>query len=473
VLADKPKVEMEDEIREKVGDSRRTRIVCRHGQPMDPADLEIANLASSKSIIVLAPEDSDKDTTVIKTLLAIIKGNGSAGLSQRIVAELAERKNLEVANIVTSGQSELMLSGELIARITAQTCRQSGLSVIYGDLLDFAGDEIYFQAEPGLVGQTFGEALHAYDDSAIIGLRPAGGHPLLNPPMDTCLSAGDELIAISQDDDTVAANATLPPAVDESLIQPAGRRPRAAEHTLLLGWNHRARVIIEELDRYIAPGSQLTVLADSPLAEVELADLTKRVQRMVCHFSRGDTTDRTVLDGLDLTPVDHVIVLATTRNRSQQQADAATLVTLLHLRDIADRHNLHFSIVSEILDIRTRDLAEGSRADDFIVSDRLASLVLAQISENKQLGAVFADLFGPSGSEIYLRPVADYVASGVEMNFHTVVEAARRRGQVAIGYRVRADSRQSARNYGVVLNPVKSSRLSFAKDDQVVVLAED
>ena len=241
----------------------------------------------------------------------------------------------------------------------------------------------------------------------------------------------------------------------------------------MLGWNHRARVIIEELDRYISAGSELLVYADLPLAEAELSDLTGRLSRLRCSYSPGDTTDRSLLDSIDLRAVDHVIVLANTRSRSQQQADAATLVTLLHLRDIADKQDLHFSIVSEILDIRTRDLAEGPRADDFIVSDRLASLVLAQISENKQLGAVFADLFGTGGSEIYLRSVGEYVDPAAATDFHTLVEAARRRNEVAIGYRIRSQARRSGRNYGVVLNPVKSEPIRFDADDQIIVLAEE
>ena len=36
-------------------------------------------------------------------------------------------------------------------------------------------------------------------------------------------------------------------------------------------------------------------------------------------------------------------------------------------------------------DINNRSLAEVTQADDFIVSDKLVSLMLAQVSENKKL----------------------------------------------------------------------------------------
>jgi hypothetical protein len=77
-----------------------------------------------------------------------------------------------------------MQTGDLIARV-AQTSRQSGLSVVYTELMDFGGDEIYFKHEPALSGKTFGEALLAYEDSSVMGIRKSDGTVLLSPAMDT------------------------------------------------------------------------------------------------------------------------------------------------------------------------------------------------------------------------------------------------------------------------------------------------
>ena len=55
VLADKDKVEMEDEIRDKVGNLRNTKVICRKGNPNDLVDLGISNPHQAKSIIILAP----------------------------------------------------------------------------------------------------------------------------------------------------------------------------------------------------------------------------------------------------------------------------------------------------------------------------------------------------------------------------------------------------------------------------------
>jgi hypothetical protein len=155
-----------------------------------------------------------------------------------------------------------------------------------------------------------------------------------------------------------------------------------------------------------------------------------------------------------------------------RDAGARTLMTLLHLRDIAEKSKHAFSIVSEMLDVRDRALAEVTRADDFIVGDRLVALLIAQVSENKELNAVFQDLFDPEGSEIYLKLASNYVAIGTPVSFYTVVESARRRGEVAIGYRRKALAGDASKAYGVVVNPDKSEKIVFKQWDRIVVISE-
>jgi voltage-gated potassium channel Kch len=472
ILGDKDKVGMEDEIRDKVGDAGRTRIVCRRGSPMEMTDLGIVSLQTAKSIIILSSEADAPDSGVIKTMLAITNSPNRRSEPYHMVAEIRDPKNMAVARIVGQDEVELVLTGDLIARITAQTCLQSGLSVVYTELLDFAGDEIYLKAEPGLVGKTFGEALLAYEDSAVLGLSPAGGSPKLNLPMNTRIQDGDEIIAISQDDHTVVLSGLTDLGIDDKAIRTTRRVEPAPESVLMLGWNWRAPLIINELDHYIASGSALTVMADFADGEAEIAQHCAGTKNQTITFQQGDTTDRRILDNLAFEGYDHVILLSYSDILAPQHADARTLVTLLHLRDIAEREGHSFSIVSEIVDIRNRPLAEVTRADDFVVSDRLVSLTMSQISENKALGAVFADLFGPEGSEVYLKPAANYVKLGEPLNFYTVVEAARQRGEVAMGYRLQAHANDVTESYGVVLNPDKSVPLTFAEQDQIIVLAE-
>ena len=221
ILAERDKVEMEDEIRGRVGSTGRTKIVCRSGSPMDVDDLRIASLPTARAIIVLAPEGDEPDADVIKSILAITNHPDRRPEPYHIVAEIRDRANVEVARMVGQDEVELILSEEVISRITAQTCRQSGLSVVYAELLDFAGDEIYLTEQPSLVGRTFGETLGLFADATVIGLLPAGGTPHLNPSSGIPIGAGDRLIVIAGDDDQIHLSGGPGEAFDESVLREA------------------------------------------------------------------------------------------------------------------------------------------------------------------------------------------------------------------------------------------------------------
>ena len=187
---------------------------------------------------------------------------------------------------------------------------------------------------------------------------------------------------------------------------------------------------------------------------------------------RADTASRPVLESLHVEDFTHILVLAHRELLDVQAADAKTLVTLLHLRDIADRAGHQLSVVSEMLDDRNRELAEVTRPDDFIVSDRIASLMLAQVSENRALITVFEELFSSGGNELYLRPAELYISPGAEADFCTVAAAAAGRAETAIGFRVAADASSRSKGYGLHLNPRKDERRRYEARDSIIVLAK-
>ena len=463
VLADKDKVEMEDELRAMVGKTGKTKIICRTGDPMNLTDLEIANPANARSIILLAGDDSpDPDADVIKTALALTNNPRRKAEKYHIVGELEDAASLEAATLVGRDEAHWVLGDDLIGRITVQSCRQSGLSVVYSELLDFDGDEIYFTEQPSLYGKTYFDAQLAFVDCTVMGLVKAGS-VILNPAADTLYDSGDQLIVIAEDDSAIRlATPGVPDAA--AVSTPKALKPKP-ERTLVLGYNSGLTRMLEELNEYVATGSKVTVLAD-----VDKPDFPK-FDNLTIEFRRGDSTNRAILDSLKVESFNHIIVLAY-KGLDIQRADGKTLITLLQLRDIEDRAGVDLNIVSEMLDDRNRELAEVTNADDFIVSDKLISLMLSQVSENKKLTQVFDDLFSSVGSEVYLQPVEQYVAPGTAVNFYTVLEAARRRGETALGYRIAADAHKSNKGYGVTVNPVKTESVTFSAGDKVIVLAE-
>lgn len=465
ILADRDKVEMEEEIKPHMGRRSGTRVIVRRGDPMDLGDLELGNPHNARSIILIAPEESeDPDSIVIKMALALTNNPRRSSKSLDIVGELQELRNLEAAKLVGRDEVSWVLARDLIARITVQTCRQGGLSSVYTELLDFDGDELYIAEEPTLAGKTYFDAQLSFVKSCVIGII-SGENVLLNPDASRVINAGDRLIHIAADDSAIHVGAQGVPST--AAISDLVDSPPHAERTLVLGINSELQTMLHELSEYVPTGSSATVVADVT------APTFPNFPNLAVDFVQGDTTSRAVLEGLNIPGFDHIIVLAYKELMGNQRADAKTLVTLLHLREIGENSNSELNIVSEMLDDRNREIAEVTKANDFIVSDKLISLALSQLSENRILARVFDQLFTSEGSEVYLKRIDRYVRTGVPVDFYTVLESARRRGETAMGYRIAVHAHDSEKGYGVLLNPLKTDMIVFSPDDKIVVLAED
>lgn len=476
ILADKDKIEMEDEIRLKVGDTKNTSVICRTGDPIDIDDIFIANPFDSKSIIILDKDNENSDSQIIKTIVAIVTNPDREHLRPEpyhITAEIQDSKNFEVAKMVGKDEVELILSDDFISRIMVQTSRQSGLSVVYTELMDYDGDEIYFIDEESLVGQTFRDIIFAYEDSAVMGLQFADGTVAINPPMNTVFNHGDKVIGITEDDDTLIPSRLTDYQVDMTRLAAGSDDDPHEEKILIIGWNDRAKNIIRELDEYAPNGSKLTVVSKFEDPLVVIQKIKSKLKNLKVEFQRAETTERETLEDIKIPEYDYVMLLCYEQHYPVQEADAQTLITLLHIRSIAEKTDKHLNLVSEMIDMKNRQLADITSADDFIVSDKLLSLLMTQVSENKYLMRVFEDLFDADGSEIYIKPAREYVTTDQPVNFYTILESAAQKHQVAIGYRILSKSKDVEEQYGVVVNPKKSDMIHLTPDDEIIVLSED
>jgi ion channel POLLUX/CASTOR len=464
ILADRDKVDMEDELEVKVPERRGTRVVVRSGSPMDIDDLRLTSHETARSVIVLAPEGSDDpDSEVIKALLALTHADDEEG--PRIVAEIQEPMNLEAAALVGTGRTTLLDIRETVAKLVVQTSRQSGAAAVYTELFDYEGDEFYFFEDHGLDGSTYAEAQLAFESATVVGFVD-GGETRLNPPADTVIAAGNPLIVVVEDDSALADQSRSRVEPDLARLGEQHGSDALPTQALLIGWNDRAPIVVRELDRYAAPGSTLTVV--TTYGDPELPQF----QNLAVTVEKAQSTSRAVLDRHVTADLDQIIVLCYDRDLDVQTADSRTLISLLHVRDILSRVGSDVPVVSEMLDDRNRVLASVADVDDVVVSGEIVSLVVTQLSEDGRLEAVFKELLGASGSEIYLRPASWYVQPGEDVTWATVVAGASRRNETAIGLKSRRLA-VDGQKFGVVVNPPKSERYPISADDAVVVLAED
>ena len=102
----------------------------------------------------------------------------------------------------------------------------------------------------------------------------------------------------------------------------------------------------------------------------------------------------------------------------------------------------------------------------------IAEKMLTQISENKLLGKVFDEILDEKGCEIYIKNITEYIKITESVNFFTLLEAACRKNEMAIGYKILGEEDMPEKNYGVYLNPHKAEKTTFTENDSIIVIAE-
>ena len=455
VLATEEKDVMEDALRDAIEDPRTTRLVCRNGDPASPKDLIRANLANSRAVVVVS--GSDGDAGVVKAVLAVNTLDPHFE-GRHVVAELEDEELATTLRTIMGERIVPVNSDRLIAELTAQACRQRGLSQVFRDLLDYDGDEIYFGAFPELEHRTFGEARLAFEQCSPIGIQPATGRVVLNPPGDRVLEPGDELVAIARDDSEFRISAV--PTV--SLDAHHGASGVSGQRSLLIvGWSRVAPTVIRELDEFLPNDAHVLVLIDPDLADpddVKFAVSATTTPMTVEVHSGGPEQ---ILQR-DLSGIEKAVVLGYRDALDVGDADARTLLTVLALRHGRPDG---LQIVAEVLEARSVQIAQASGADDFVVSGELTSLMMAQLSGRHELYDVFNDLFDAGGASVQVHSAARYEIAG-GASYRDIVERLGAAGVSAIGYR-RSDSGE------VVLNPPRSMAPNLGPDDELIVVGSN
>ena len=382
---------MEDAIRDEGRRHRAsTRVVCRTGSPIDLDDLEIVNpQRGALDHRAVARTSDDPDSRGDQDLLALTHARAGARSRTTSSPRSQDPTNLEAARLVGGDEAVLIDKRETIVAPDRADLAAVGRLRRLHRAARLRRRRDLLPPGPG-AGRARPSATRCSPTrtARVIGLRVADGDVQLNPPLDTPIGPGDSVIAIAEDDvDVLGGRAARSPArstrARSSSPQRARAEPERVAHPRL---ERRAPAVIHELDDYVAPGSSVTVVADvdeprrRDRARVRRGSRNLEVELPARRHDRPRARSRRSAS----TSYDHVIVLcysdtarrasAPTRARSSRCCTCATSPTA---------RGAEFSIVSEMLDDRNRELAQVTKVDDVIVSDKLISLMLAQISENQ------------------------------------------------------------------------------------------
>ena len=458
ILGEQPKEEMEDAIASHISDTGTTRIICRSGNLHEAYALERCSVETCRSVIINVHDDA-KTVKILLALSAYLKDKELIYPELRFIASLQDAQYVEAANIAGEGRAEIIFSKDAIARIISNTCRQHGLSQVLTELFNFSGNEMYFESIPAMEGKTFKEASLSFSNAIVSGLY-SNGQVRLNPPMDTVIGKEDQLVLLEMDDGAYDLHEAK--KVDEANIcSGESISAQASDHLIVLGSNNKLPIILAEYDKYVQPGTHVVIVDDDldkdKLGVYENLDVkvcTKPITRdLLCEFLDESANN---------------ILLLNDDSQEPEASDSQTLLRLILLRDIADKTDRQFAITTEMRSVDNQRLASQARVDDFVIGSNFASLLMAQISENPKMSPLIAELLDESGSELYMKPAAQYVTIGEPVDSYTLTESAARKGEVYVGYRHIGKTKTN-----VVVNPNKEDLITFSENDQIVVIAEN
>lgn len=462
VLSEEDPLLLGSMVKDYIKDFKTTKIIYRKGSIYNIDDLKMCNVSKAKSIILI-----ERDILNIKALVALSATNYFKDGKGRVSALFWNPENLSVAQKLVGERGYFIYVQSAITKIIAQSCLQAGLSLIYSDLFDFAGDEIYINDATELIGKSFLDVQQFFTKSIVIGILRKD-IPILNPLPSAKLEQGDRIIVISEDDDTAVVEAIGSP-LNLDIILDTPRQSNIEEtNVLFIGYNPKVIEIIKEFDHYVKQGSIITVMTNYERGIIKLNALGKTLKNLTVNVIKNSTINRPAIeDAIQYT--DGSIVLFQNEETPKPDKDSQTLLTLLHLRDIEQNTDQTYDIVTEIFQVENTDIIELAKADDFVISEQLTSRLLTQIAENPYLVQILRILLEKNGVEIYLKPVELYIDACQTVNGYTLVQAAAKKNETFLGYKTY--SRHGRER--LCMNPLKSDEVKLCPGDKLIVLSED
>ena len=469
----------------RLPDTKTTRIVTRSGNVTTLANLDMVSIEQCKSVIILAScsdtsapdEKAVSDAMVIQTILAAT-GKAREDEDFAVVAEIFNNAYREIVENTFSEHVVTVNTSEILAKLLVQTSRSVGLSVVYNEILSYHGCEMYFyKADWG--GNKFGDLAYHFPDGVPMGVLNQDDSLTLNPKLDYVMRDDDEILIIADDDSTIVYSAhpvatpTSYPTIDRRLEQ-------NQERELILGWNYKAPIIISEFADYVKDGSKIDIVLSDPSDEVRhiIRKLDNEIENISIRLLEKNSLNRSHLLSIEPFNYNNIIILASTGDDlDARQVDSENIVSLLLLRSIFNEFGKlksNTKLITEILDSQNYPLVARAGVKDVIISNRLVSMIVAQISESKKIKTVYDDIFQEEGSEIYLKPASLYFDQfPIEVSFADLISVAQARSEICIGLKIKGDETNHKKNNGVQLIPEKNKYFTMKPEDSLVVLAED
>ncbi len=449
--------EIEETLIQRLGRKSMRRVICRSGNTTDVDSLQLPCFQKCAGFVIVGDDDGE----ILKTLVAvnsIIKNSHPVG-----VCELRNRPTRRIAEMAYSAIHWLPVR-EIVMRLVVQVSRQPGLSAVYNEVLSFDRNEFYLNECPEVENCTFREISSRINRGVVIGIQSAG-KIWINPEPDMKLNPGDRLLLLAEnsrsyafEDEPVSTGKFERSSVDTSRKQ--------LSMLIFSGNSRKFSFMLGLLDAYSMEGGGILVAGSLPQEEGEA--LLSEVRTVNCNveYVQTERTDPDRLEELHPEKYDSIMVISgKAAGMSDESADSECIITLLILRNIADKlgDSWKATVVSEIRNPRNRHLASAAGIDDFVISNEVCSMIMAQLVLEPCLGSVYEEIFDPSGCEIQLRCLSAYSSR----SFAQLSAEGLEHGEIVLGWLTGTGCEAE-----VCLNPGKLDEIPDDIDARIVVIAE-
>ncbi len=165
---------------------------------------------------------------------------------------------------------------------------------------------------------------------------------------------------------------------------------RGKDHTIVIGWNERAKEMILKLSKNHA--GRPVVLIDETLP-------TNPLKEQHIHFIRGRSHADEVLKRANLKQAKNVVITAD-QNKDELQADMQTILTILAVKGL----NPDVHCIAEILTAEQTENAKRAGADQIIQSNAITSSVMLHcLAGDSKVDSLVDLLEQIHGNKLYFR----------------------------------------------------------------------
>lgn len=457
MFSSRSREEMEEVLVQRLGRKNARKVICRSGDTTDVDSLSLPGFQRCTGFVVVGDDDSE----VVKTLVAV---NSIRGEAKPVgVCELRDRIRGRIAGMAFP-EVKWVPVREIVMRLLVQVGRQPGLSSVYSEILSFRGNEFYLEKSREIEGFDFREISLRISGGIAAGILKKG-KLRLNPPQGMIFDPGDSLLVLAENSSSFSFKGKL--LEETAYLSTDGFVSHEPLKMLVLsGQSRKFGFMLRLLDNYSDPGAEITVAGSIPLLEgTTLLDAIECANCSIKYVS-VERTDPGALESIHPENYHSIMVISgKTREMSDEDADSECIISLLILRDIEERFKEQWkaTVVSEIRNPRNRRLATAAGIDDFVISNEVCSMIMAQLVIQPELSQVYEEIFDPSGCEIQLRKASLYGA-GV---FSTIAAQGIARHEVVLGWLTGTGSSSM-----VCLNPDKNDLLPADRHTRIVVIAE-